>query len=118
MFLSKGLKVGDEVIEFGSVNTENFQNLQNIASVVQHSEGVSSVLCSRFILEDIGYGCTFSLNNVSNSESADGFFFTETITCHCDQGWPESSDELDSTAVVRQRLAGVSPRGTHNLSQY
>ncbi|CAN9513178.1 unnamed protein product [Ophioblennius macclurei] len=34
-----GLKVGDEVIEFGSVNTNNFQNLQNIGSVVQHSEG-------------------------------------------------------------------------------
>lgn len=34
-----GLRVGDEVIEFGSVNTENFQSLQNIASVVQHSEG-------------------------------------------------------------------------------
>nr|XP_020511571.1 26S proteasome non-ATPase regulatory subunit 9 isoform X1 [Labrus bergylta] len=34
-----GLRVGDEVIEFGSVNTGNFQNLQNIASVVQHSEG-------------------------------------------------------------------------------
>ncbi|TNN62567.1 26S proteasome non-ATPase regulatory subunit 9 [Liparis tanakae] len=34
-----GLRVGDEVIEFGSVNTENFQNLQNIASVVQHSDG-------------------------------------------------------------------------------
>ncbi|XP_054629126.1 26S proteasome non-ATPase regulatory subunit 9 [Dunckerocampus dactyliophorus] len=34
-----GLKVGDEVIEFGSVNTENFQSLHNIASVVQHSEG-------------------------------------------------------------------------------
>uniref|UniRef100_A0A1A7Z1A7 26S proteasome non-ATPase regulatory subunit 9 n=1 Tax=Iconisemion striatum TaxID=60296 RepID=A0A1A7Z1A7_9TELE len=36
-----GLRVGDEIIEFGSVNTENFQNLQNIASVVQHSEGKS-----------------------------------------------------------------------------
>ncbi|XP_042371115.1 26S proteasome non-ATPase regulatory subunit 9 isoform X2 [Plectropomus leopardus] len=36
-----GLRVGDEVIEFGSVNTANFHNLQNIASVVQHSEGVS-----------------------------------------------------------------------------
>lgn len=36
-----GLRVGDEVIEFGSVNTVNFQNLQNIASVVQHSEGKS-----------------------------------------------------------------------------
>ncbi|XP_023138146.1 26S proteasome non-ATPase regulatory subunit 9 [Amphiprion ocellaris] len=34
-----GLRVGDEVIEFGSVNTANFQTLQNIASVVQHSEG-------------------------------------------------------------------------------
>ncbi|XP_053181311.1 26S proteasome non-ATPase regulatory subunit 9 [Scomber japonicus] len=34
-----GLRVGDELIEFGSVNTDNFQNLQNIASVVQHSEG-------------------------------------------------------------------------------
>ncbi|XP_034728736.1 26S proteasome non-ATPase regulatory subunit 9 [Etheostoma cragini] len=34
-----GLRVGDEIIEFGSVNTENFQNLQNIASVVEHSEG-------------------------------------------------------------------------------
>ncbi|CAG5923475.1 unnamed protein product [Menidia menidia] len=34
-----GLRVGDEVIDFGSVNTENFQNLQNIAAVVQHSEG-------------------------------------------------------------------------------
>uniref|UniRef100_A0A8D3CHF4 26S proteasome non-ATPase regulatory subunit 9 n=1 Tax=Scophthalmus maximus TaxID=52904 RepID=A0A8D3CHF4_SCOMX len=34
-----GLRVGDEVIEFGSVNAENFQNLQNIAAVVQHSEG-------------------------------------------------------------------------------
>jgi len=34
-----GLRVGDEIIEFGSVNTANFQNLQNIASVVQHSEG-------------------------------------------------------------------------------
>ncbi|XP_032899126.1 LOW QUALITY PROTEIN: 26S proteasome non-ATPase regulatory subunit 9 [Amblyraja radiata] len=34
-----GLQVGDEIIEFGSVNTRNFQNLQNIAKVVQHSEG-------------------------------------------------------------------------------
>ncbi|XP_056138603.1 26S proteasome non-ATPase regulatory subunit 9 isoform X2 [Lampris incognitus] len=33
------IRVGDEIIEFGSVNTGNFQNLQNIASVVQHSEG-------------------------------------------------------------------------------
>ncbi|XP_072269880.1 26S proteasome non-ATPase regulatory subunit 9 [Pyxicephalus adspersus] len=34
-----GLQVGDEIIAFGSVNTNNFQNLQNIATVVQHSEG-------------------------------------------------------------------------------
>uniref|UniRef100_A0A3Q3XH23 26S proteasome non-ATPase regulatory subunit 9 n=1 Tax=Mola mola TaxID=94237 RepID=A0A3Q3XH23_MOLML len=34
-----GLRGGDELIEFGSVNAGNFQNLQNIASVVQHSEG-------------------------------------------------------------------------------
>ncbi|XP_018412688.1 PREDICTED: 26S proteasome non-ATPase regulatory subunit 9 [Nanorana parkeri] len=34
-----GLQVGDEITAFGSVNSHNFQNLQNIASVVQHSEG-------------------------------------------------------------------------------
>ncbi|XP_073442102.1 26S proteasome non-ATPase regulatory subunit 9 isoform X1 [Dendrobates tinctorius] len=34
-----GLQVGDEIIAFGSVNTNNFQILQNIATVVQHSEG-------------------------------------------------------------------------------
>ncbi|XP_069789385.1 26S proteasome non-ATPase regulatory subunit 9 [Narcine bancroftii] len=34
-----GLQVGDEIVVFGSVNTQNFQNLQNIAKVVQHSEG-------------------------------------------------------------------------------
>uniref|UniRef100_UPI003AAA3EDD 26S proteasome non-ATPase regulatory subunit 9 isoform X2 n=1 Tax=Centroberyx gerrardi TaxID=166262 RepID=UPI003AAA3EDD len=37
--LEDGLRVGDEIIEFGTVNTGNFQSLQNIASVVQHSEG-------------------------------------------------------------------------------
>lgn len=31
----------DEIVEFGSVNTQNFQSLHNIGSVVQHSEGVS-----------------------------------------------------------------------------
>ncbi|MGH0165091.1 UNVERIFIED_CONTAM: hypothetical protein FKN15_058642 [Acipenser sinensis] len=35
-----GLQVGDEIFEFGTVNSLNFQNLQNIASVVQHSEGL------------------------------------------------------------------------------
>ncbi|XP_040433379.1 26S proteasome non-ATPase regulatory subunit 9 [Cygnus olor] len=34
-----GLQVDDEIVEFGSVNVHNFQNLQNIATVVQHSEG-------------------------------------------------------------------------------
>ncbi|XP_041095861.1 26S proteasome non-ATPase regulatory subunit 9-like [Polyodon spathula] len=34
-----GLQVGDEIFEFGTVNSQNFQNLQNIASVLQHSEG-------------------------------------------------------------------------------
>uniref|UniRef100_A0A8B9QH70 26S proteasome non-ATPase regulatory subunit 9 n=1 Tax=Apteryx owenii TaxID=8824 RepID=A0A8B9QH70_APTOW len=36
-----GLQVDDEIVEFGSVNVHNFQNLQNIATVVQHSEGLS-----------------------------------------------------------------------------
>ncbi|KAJ6656658.1 hypothetical protein lerEdw1_003545 [Lerista edwardsae] len=36
---AKGLQVDDEIVEFGSVNTHNFQSLQNIATVVQHSEG-------------------------------------------------------------------------------
>ncbi|OWK61244.1 26S proteasome non-ATPase regulatory subunit 9 [Lonchura striata] len=35
-----GLQVDDEIVEFGSVNANNFQNLQNIATVVQHSEGL------------------------------------------------------------------------------
>ncbi|KAB1255261.1 26S proteasome non-ATPase regulatory subunit 9 [Camelus dromedarius] len=34
-----GLQVDDEIVEFGSVNTQNFQSLHNIGSVVQHSEG-------------------------------------------------------------------------------
>ncbi|XP_052803355.1 26S proteasome non-ATPase regulatory subunit 9-like [Mya arenaria] len=32
-----GLKVGDVVIRFGSLTSENFQGLQNIANIVQHS---------------------------------------------------------------------------------
>ena len=35
----------DEILEFGSMNTQNFQSLQNIGSVVQHSEGVSWRAC-------------------------------------------------------------------------
>ncbi|XP_069071021.1 26S proteasome non-ATPase regulatory subunit 9 isoform X2 [Pleurodeles waltl] len=34
-----GLQIGDEIVEFGSVNEHNFQTLQNIATVVQHCEG-------------------------------------------------------------------------------
>uniref|UniRef100_A0A8D0H6K0 26S proteasome non-ATPase regulatory subunit 9 n=1 Tax=Sphenodon punctatus TaxID=8508 RepID=A0A8D0H6K0_SPHPU len=34
-----GLQVDDEIVAFGSVNTHNFQSMQNIATVVQHSEG-------------------------------------------------------------------------------
>lgn len=37
----QGLQVDDEIVEFGSVNTQNFQSLQNVGTVVQHSEGVS-----------------------------------------------------------------------------
>ncbi|XP_072456653.1 26S proteasome non-ATPase regulatory subunit 9 isoform X2 [Notamacropus eugenii] len=36
---NSGLQVDDEIVEFGSVNVHNFQNLQNIGTVVQHSEG-------------------------------------------------------------------------------
>lgn len=36
-----GLQVDDEIVEFGSVNTQNFQSLQNVGTVVHHSEGVS-----------------------------------------------------------------------------
>ncbi|XP_003462970.1 26S proteasome non-ATPase regulatory subunit 9 isoform X1 [Cavia porcellus] len=34
-----GLQVDDEIVEFGSVNAQNFQSLQNVGSVVQHSQG-------------------------------------------------------------------------------
>ncbi|GFS10136.1 26S proteasome non-ATPase regulatory subunit 9-like [Elysia marginata] len=34
-----GLEVGDELLEFGSVMSENFVNLQTLASVMQHSKG-------------------------------------------------------------------------------
>ncbi|XP_060049150.1 26S proteasome non-ATPase regulatory subunit 9 isoform X2 [Erinaceus europaeus] len=34
-----GLQVDDEIVAFGSVNTQNFQSLHNIGNVVQHSEG-------------------------------------------------------------------------------
>ncbi|CAH1173721.1 unnamed protein product [Phaedon cochleariae] len=34
-----GIRVGDEVVEFGSVNADNFKNITDIATVVQHSDG-------------------------------------------------------------------------------
>ncbi|XP_075390173.1 26S proteasome non-ATPase regulatory subunit 9 [Tenrec ecaudatus] len=34
-----GLQLEDAIVEFGSVNARNFQSLQNVANVVQHSEG-------------------------------------------------------------------------------
>uniref|UniRef100_A0A8C4PZX0 26S proteasome non-ATPase regulatory subunit 9 n=1 Tax=Eptatretus burgeri TaxID=7764 RepID=A0A8C4PZX0_EPTBU len=34
-----GLKPGDGIVGFGSVTSENFQGLQNVSFVVQHSEG-------------------------------------------------------------------------------
>ena len=42
------------------------------------------------------------------SISAFSFPPTETIACCSDPGRSESTDELDSTAMVRQRSAGVS----------
>ncbi len=38
---TQGLSVGDEICEFGSIKSENFQSLQDIATVVQHSQNVS-----------------------------------------------------------------------------
>ena len=40
--LLQGVRVGDLVIEFGSVNVDNFKNLQDIGSLVQHSQGVGN----------------------------------------------------------------------------
>lgn len=34
-----GFNTNDEVVEFGSVNSTNFRNITDIATVVQHSEG-------------------------------------------------------------------------------
>lgn len=35
----QNLKVGDMIVEFGSVNKTNYKNVMDIANVVQHSEG-------------------------------------------------------------------------------
>lgn len=34
------LQVGDEILKFGSITSQNFQSLQDIAAIVQHSKGV------------------------------------------------------------------------------
>nr|XP_058961379.1 26S proteasome non-ATPase regulatory subunit 9-like [Pocillopora verrucosa] len=34
-----GLKAGDRILQFGSINGENFHSLADIASIVQHSKG-------------------------------------------------------------------------------
>lgn len=36
----QGLLVGDVVVEFGSVTRGSFKSLQDIGTVVQHSQGV------------------------------------------------------------------------------
>lgn len=33
-----GIHLNDEIVEFGSINSANFKNITNIATVVQHSE--------------------------------------------------------------------------------
>ena len=43
--LLQGLEVVDEIVKFGSITSENFQGLQGIGAVVQHSKGVS-LICS------------------------------------------------------------------------
>ena len=44
----QGLMVDDKVILFGSVTADNFQGLQNIAAIVQHSIGVSNTEYSSY----------------------------------------------------------------------
>ena len=36
----QGLKVGDLVLKFGSLNLGNFQDMKSVATVVEHSKGV------------------------------------------------------------------------------
>uniref|UniRef100_A0A2K5C8J8 26S proteasome non-ATPase regulatory subunit 9 n=1 Tax=Aotus nancymaae TaxID=37293 RepID=A0A2K5C8J8_AOTNA len=51
-----GLQVDDEIVEFGSVNTQNFQSLHNIGSVVQHSEGLQHYSSAKMIVPGNSYG--------------------------------------------------------------
>jgi len=41
---SAGLKVGDEIVQFGSVVSGNFESMQTIATVVQHSKSKPMVI--------------------------------------------------------------------------
>ncbi|XP_028401789.1 26S proteasome non-ATPase regulatory subunit 9-like [Dendronephthya gigantea] len=69
-----GLCVGDQVIKFGSINSENFQNMQAIGSVVQHSKGQSiSVVVKR--VENIQ-----RLNLIPNEWSGRGLLGCNIIT--------------------------------------
>lgn len=43
-----GLRLGDQIRTFGSVNWTNHENLSKVAEVVQHSEGVSLALPAYF----------------------------------------------------------------------
>ena len=52
--------IGDKVVQFGSVTADNFQGLQNIASIVQHSIGVScwNVTFTRLaVLDNLSLWC-------------------------------------------------------------
>ena len=40
LFRFQGLNVGDEILKFGSLTVQNFQGMQNLAAVVQHSKDV------------------------------------------------------------------------------
>jgi len=40
------LEVGDEIVQFGSVSAANFTSVQSVASVVEHSKGVSHAAAS------------------------------------------------------------------------
>ena len=46
----QGLRVGDTIVEFGSVTSSNFTSLQEIATVVQHSNEVG-------VADHHGYCC-------------------------------------------------------------
>jgi len=49
----QGLQVGDEIIQFGSVSAANFVNMQSIAGVVEHSQGVSYLILHWQIIDAV-----------------------------------------------------------------